>query len=220
MPITTSGKHQLDTADFYSERNSDREKTAFLNIARQYTLGDMFSGELKLGGKYRHKSRFKTSSSLMAPYYLSYFQDYTRAADGSVGAEEFPGDAICQNLQMVGRLVLFNNFLDEPPLQRSVFDKYNLYPLVNRDALREWYELNKNGVGPTGQSEYNDNPEVRADYYDIVERVSAAYAMNTLNFGPLATLIAGVRVESETNDYAAKYVNTPLGGFPDHRKTS
>jgi TonB-dependent receptor len=206
-------KASLDTADFDSEQNSDREKTAFLNLDRKYVLGEMFAGEIKVGGKYRHKNRYKTSSSLMAPYYLSYFQDYTRAADGSIVRKDFSGTRFA-NLQMVGRLVLFNNFLDAPPVQRSVFDQYNLNPLLNRDALREWYELNKNGVGPTGQSEYNDNPEVRADYYDIIERVSAAYAMNTLNFGPLATFIAGIRVESETNDYAAKYVNTPLGGFP------
>jgi TonB-dependent receptor len=38
--------------------------------------------------------------------------------------------------------------------------------------------------------------------------------MNTFNFGSLFTLIAGVRVEAENNDYLAKYVNTALGGFP------
>jgi TonB-dependent receptor len=38
--------------------------------------------------------------------------------------------------------------------------------------------------------------------------------MNTLNIGPSVTLIAGLRVENETNEYMAKYVNSPLGGFP------
>jgi TonB-dependent receptor len=106
------------------------------------------------------------------------------------------------------------NFLDTTPVQRDVFDKYSLNPLINRDAIREWYDLNKNGVGLTGQPEYFGSPEVAADYYDIIERVGATYIMNTLNIGSMATLIAGVRAETESDDYTAKYVNTALSGFP------
>lgn len=206
-------KAQLDTAYYRTEKNTDREKTAFVDFSRKYTVGDMFSGEVKLGGKYRHKNRFKEASELMAPYYLNYFQANTRNPDGSISPKNFGGTRFA-NLQLVGRLVLMTNFLDANPAQRSLYDKYNLNPLINRDALREWYELNKNGVGTTGQLEYNPNPEASADYYDIRERVSAAYMMNTFNIGPLVTFIAGVRVESENNDYLAKYVSTPLGGFP------
>ena len=173
----------------------------------------MFSGELKVGGRYRHKNRFKESDETMAPYYLSYFQDYVANSMADITRKNFAGTRFA-NLQLDGRLVLFTNFLDPNPAQRSLYDKYNLNPLMNRDAVREWYALNKNGVGLTGQSEFNFNPEVAADYYDIVERVRSAYVMNSLNYGSIVTLIAGVRVESESNDYKAKYVTTPLGGFP------
>jgi TonB-dependent receptor len=203
----------LDTADFDSEKNLDREKTVFLDVAKKYEIGDFASGEVKLGGKYRYRNRFKESAERFAPYYLNYFQDYVRNSDGTITPKNFAGTRFA-NLQKVGRLILFTNFLDPSPAQRNLYDKYLLNPMLNRDALRDWYELNKNGVGPTGQSEYFDNPEVAADYYDIVERVQAAYLMNTLNFGPMLTLIAGVRVEKESNDYRAKYVNNPLGGFP------
>ena len=206
-------KAYLDTAAFDDTRNSDREKTIFLNLEKPYTFGSTLAGELKLGGKYRYKNRFKTSEERMAPYYLNYFQDYTRNPDGSMTRKDFSGTRF-SNLQMVGRLVLFNNFLDSPPVQRSIYDAYLLNPLMNRDALREWYALNQNGVGLTGQSEYNVNPEVSADYYDIIERVQSAYIMNTLKIGPRVTFIAGIRLESETNDYAARYVNTALSGFP------
>ena len=203
----------IDTADYDTEKNFDREKTVFLDLSRKYVLGNLFSGEVKLGGKYRHKNRFKASTEMLAPYYLSYFQDYVRNPDGSVSPKNFAGTRFA-NLQMSGRNILLPNFLGAPPADRTLFDKYALNPLMERDALRLWYDLNKNGVGLTGQSEYYDNPEVDADYYNIVERVQAAYLMNTLDFGPLVTLIMGVRVEKEQNDYAAKYVNTPLAGFP------
>lgn len=203
----------IDTAEFDSEKNSDREKTIFLDVARKYVVGDLFSGEAKLGGKYRYKNRFKVSTEMLAPYYLGYYQDDVRNPDGSISPKNFAGTRFA-NLMMTGRNILLTNFLDSPPAQRTLIDKYNLNPLLNRVALRLWWELNKNGVGPTGQSEYYDNPEVDADYYDIVERVQSAYLMNTLDFGPLMTFIAGIRVEKEQNDYTAKYVNVPLAGFP------
>jgi len=207
-------KAKLDSAFYHQEKNSDREKTAFLDLAKKYVLGDMFSGEFKLGGKYRHKNRFKSTDETMAPYWLGYYQDYTRNADGSITAKNFQGTRF-QNLNLVDQNIIFTNFLHPSPAERNLYNRYRLYPMVNRDALRDWYELNKNGVSANGkQSEYYDDPEKRGDFYDIVERVASGYIMNTLNFGTLATLIAGARVESETNDYMAKYVSTALGGFP------
>ncbi|MBI5473840.1 MAG: TonB-dependent receptor [Ignavibacteriae bacterium] len=209
-------KSKLDTAYFRSQMNTDREKTAFIDFKKEYTLGDLVSGELKLGGKYRHKNRFKETGETMAPYYLNYYQHFTRNADGNIVRKNFDGTRFGPSPQLVGdQLVLFTNFLDLTPAQRSLYDKYNLNPMLNRDALRDWYALNKNGISENGrQSEYNQNPEASADYYDIIERVAAGYVMNTFNLGPIASLLVGVRVESENNDYLAKYVSTPLGGFP------
>lgn len=207
-------KAQLDTAYFRSEKNSDREKTLFLDVSRKYTLGEFLTGELKIGGKYRYRNRFKSTDEVMAPYYLNYFQTHTLDASGNIVPKDFSGTRFA-NLELVNRLVLFTNFLDPNPSQRSLYGKYLLNPLLNRDALRLWYELNKNGISSNGrQLEYNPNPEANADGYDIVERISAGYLMHTLNFGPLATFIAGVRVEAENNDYRANYVDVPLSGFP------
>jgi len=207
-------KSSLDTAVYASEKNHDIERTAFLDLSRKYTLGELISGEIKAGGKYRYRNRFKESTSLMAPYYLSYYQTSYRAADGSIQPKNFAGTRFA-NLQMVGKLVLLTNFLDPTPSSRNIFDKYKLNPMINRDALREWYELNKDGIGSaSGPYEYNYDPEAAGDYYDIIERIAAGYVMNTFNIGSMVTFIAGVRVESETNDYASKYTSTALSGFP------
>jgi len=72
---------------------------------------------------------------------------------------------------------------------------------------------NKNGVNGSLR-EYTPDDEIGAQGYDIEERVSAGYLMNTLNFGQDIAFIAGVRVESENNDYASKYSKTALTGYP------
>ncbi len=205
----------LDTAVYSTEKNHDRERTAFFDVARKIVLSDLVTWDVKVGGKYRYRTRFKETTSLMAPYYLSsYFGTHTIAADGSIQPKNFAGTRFA-NLQMVGRLVLLTNFLGANPEKRALFDKFSLNPLISKDALRDWYELNKNGVSASGtQREYNYDPEAAGDYYDITERIAAGYIMNTFNLGTFATLIAGVRVEQETDDYASVYSTAALSGFP------
>jgi TonB-dependent receptor len=208
------GKSSLDTAVFATEKNHDIERTAFVDISRKYAIGEMMSGEIKAGGKYRHRTRFKESTSLLAPYYLGYYQSNYRTPDGSIVPKSYAGTRFA-NLQMIGKLVLLSNFLDPTPSTRNIFDKYSLNPLINRDALREWYELNKDGIGTaSGPYEYNYDPEAAGDYYDITERITAGYVMNTFNIGTGITFIAGVRVESENNEYLSKYTSSALSGFP------
>jgi TonB-dependent receptor len=205
----------LDTAVYSTEKNHDRERTAFMDISRKVVLSDLLTWDIKVGGKYRYRTRFKESTSLMAPYYLqSYFGTHTIGADGSIVPKNYAGTRFA-NLQLVDRLVLLTNFLDPNPATRDLFDRYKLNPLINKDAMREWYELNKNGVNSTGnQREYNYDPEAAGDFYDITERITSAYLMNTFNVGTFATLIAGVRVEHEANDYNSVYSTSALSGFP------
>ena len=85
----------------------------------------------------------------MAPYWLGYYQDFTRGSGWQDRAQELCWHQLREPATM-GRLVLLTNFLDGTPDQRAVYDKYSLNPLINRNLLREWYELNKNGVSENG----------------------------------------------------------------------
>ncbi len=202
-------------AYYRTEKNLDREKTAFLDVSKKWFLGDRLGGEFKLGGKYRGKSRFKEMSELSSPYYLGYFWPYTRTADGTVVSKNLQGTRFADLPFRTN--VLLINFLDATPTQRNVYDKYSLFPLANRDALREWWELNKGGVqnlDGSGLPEYARNREVDGDYYDIEEGVASGYLMGTFTYGQALTFIAGVRVEHESNDYASRYSPEPLTGFP------
>ncbi|MGA3288328.1 MAG: TonB-dependent receptor [Bacteroidota bacterium] len=198
-------KANIVWANYNSEKNLDKEKTANLDLSKQYTIGNLFSGELKVGGKYRIKNRMKDVSKLTNQYQIMLFHMTGKNFDGT----RF------QDLQLGGNgsLVLLPNFLDPTPAKRNLYGKYPLNPMVNADALRLWYDLNKNGINGS-IPEYQQNYFVGANAYNVTERVSAGYIMNTLNFGQDVTLIAGVRVEKENNDYGSKFSPQKLSGFP------
>ncbi len=197
------------------EKNLDREKTAFLDVKRKYNFGENIAGELKVGGKYRNKSRFKETSELDAAYYLYGFHKYNVMPDGTVHLKDLSGSRFA-NLTLSNNAIISSNFLNNIPDNRNVYGMYLLNPMIVRDALRDWYELNKHGAAnPNGSSpEYSRNIEIEANYYDIVERISAGYIMNTLNLGQAITFILGVRIESEDNDYKSRFTPGKLTGFP------
>jgi len=197
------------------QKNLDREKTVYLDLEKKYNLSDQLTGEFKLGGKYRYKARFKESSEFVSPYYIYETGGYVKLADGTIVPKSFAGSRFA-NLALDGSRILVTNFLDSSPASRNIYGKYLLYPILNREALKAWRELNINGYGGSDGSrpEYSRNYEEDANYYDIVERVSSTYAMNTFHFGPDISFIAGVRMEQEDNDYKSKYSPDGLSGFP------
>lgn len=198
-----------------AQKNLDREKTAFLDLEKKYAFDNSLTGEFKLGGKYREKVRFKEGSEFVSPYYLIGTTGYIKLADGTVVPKSYAG-TLFQNLKLDGSRILVLNFLDANPANRNVYDQYLLNPIINRNALRAWHDLSINGVGAADGSrpEYTRNTEADANYYDIVERIASAYVMNSLHIGPDITFIAGLRVESENNDYKSKYSPFGLSGFP------
>ncbi len=205
----------LYDAAYRTEKSRDTDLGAYLNLWRDYTIGTAIWGQVKVGGKYRDKSRSRDRSELFSPYYNSAFPQYVRLADGTVVPKDFSGTMFSDlaTNKGEGKIVLASNFV--AGRTEDLYGRFNLAPIINRDALRAWWALNENGYAP-GQNrpEYFDNVEARGLYYDIAERVSAAYAMSTLDFGRRVTWIVGVRVEQENNDYAARYSPVELSSFP------
>lgn len=208
-------KSYLYSAFDRDENNFEKEKTAFLDISKSYTLSRLLSGEIKAGGKYRAKSRYKDQAELLSPYYLEDFRSYYKDENGNVYPKNLTGTRF-ENLQKIGSRILFTNFLDSNPETRNVYEKYLLNPLINRDALRLWRQININGVRTLNgaENEFQRNIEADAYHYDILERVTSAYLMNTLNIGQDITFIAGLRVEMEDNEYKSRYSPKDLSGFP------
>jgi len=192
---------------YRQEANLDKEKTAHIDLSDQYTMGNDLSGEIKFGGKYRDKVRSKDDSQLTANY--ETFGAYTNTASGP---KNFTGTPF-ENKITAGGKVLLSWFLDPIPQERNLYDKYRLYPMISDNDLRAWWTLNKGGVNGSLR-EYTPDDEIGAQGYNIEEQVSAGYLMNTLNIGQATTLILGVRVESENDDYNSKFSKTALTGYP------
>jgi len=199
---------------YRTQNNYDKERTAHLDIARQYILLPQVSGQIKLGGKYKIKDRSNARTEDFTPYYLGKFSPYELSSDGTKREKDFTGTYF-EDWSTTGALFIPIKQFYADSTAREVYGSYPLNPLIDRDRMRQWWYLNRNGIDATGNiHEVWPNPLIRYDDYNITERVSAAYLMNTLNIGQTITLIAGVRVEKEDNDYTACYMPMPVGGFP------
>jgi TonB-dependent receptor len=194
------------SAMYYKMGNFDRERTAYIGILRKYLLGDLFSGELKVGGKYKERSRWLNRSEFDDNSYLHNF--YVNGVDTTRMKESRFLDYYLAHRDGSPGIIPLSFFTNQPAPSRDLLGLYSMNPLIDVDALKLWYDLNKNATFGAS-SEYNPNDRATLNEYAVAERVSAGYLMNTFNIGQMVTLIAGVRVEQETNDYNAKY--TPGG---------
>jgi TonB-dependent receptor len=204
----------LKWAYYRSQDNIDKEKTAFLDIGKLYVIGDKISGEFKMGGKYKIKNRSNARSEGMTPYYLGKWRPYELLPDGTFREKDFTGTYF-EDWQKKDVLFISIDQFYQDMKSRKIYGSYELSPFVERSRLRQWWELNRYGIDATGnEREVWPNPLIRYDDYDVTERVGAGYVMNTLNVGQNLTVIAGLRIENEDNDYTACYMPKPVGGFP------
>ncbi|MCX6120884.1 MAG: TonB-dependent receptor [Ignavibacteriales bacterium] len=193
----------LDSTQFLSLNTNDAEKTFLLNVSKKFSFGDFFSNDTKIGGKYKGKTRSMTNGNLSWNNYKKYVLS-TVSGPISVDGTRFEGT---QN-----SAVSLLRFLDQPIQTRNLLGVYSMNPLMNQDALKQWWDLNKNGINPGAAQDYGPNGMVLLNDYSIEEQILSAFLMNTLDVGQFATLVFGVRVESESNDYHGKYSDASVGG--------
>lgn len=213
--INNFSNASLYWAYYRTQDNYDKEKTAFLNIGKRYLSGGMISGEIKIGAKFKVKDRSNARTEDFTPYYLGRWQTHERLPDGTFRKKDFTGTYFEEWQKSGGGFIGIDRFFFGGPPARDVYGSYSLTPLIAQERLRQWRELNKYGIDATGnQLEIWGNPLIRYDDYFVTERVAAGYMMNTLNVGQDLTIIAGVRLENEDNNYLSTFMPQPVSGFP------
>lgn len=208
--LNNFGEAYFTEANVTTSSNLDFEKTFFLNVKRPYNFFDL-AGELKFGGKYRSKYHRRNQTSRYGSYYNGIgngFYDYVQLNDGKIVPKDYARYGF-NDLQVKSNLILLTNFLNSDT--RDIYSKYLLNPIIDADRLRDWYQMNINGINPqNGLLEYRWNHSLDGTNYNLTENVAAAYIMNTLNIGTAATIITGVRVEADDNRYTAFVANEPV----------
>ncbi len=196
----------------------DLQRTALLDVKRDYDLFD-FAGELQFGGKYVAHWHRRYSSAYFSPYYNGVqFKYYMINSDGVVVPKNFAQYGFA-NLQQLSGLIFLSNFIGTDT--RNIFGKYALNPIFNADRMRSWYDFTRTGIDiNTGNKEFSDNTQNAGTDYGAMEGVGSGYLMNTLNFGTFATLITGVRVEADNDNYQALYTPQLLTNFSTFSDTS
>jgi TonB-dependent receptor len=200
------------TSSYKKQENLDKERAAYLNITKKYTLSDLISGALKIGAKYKERERWMNNFEANANDYLPSSAPLENS-DGSF--KQYDGtrfepffDKLIESGKAADRVVRLPYFIDYPATSRNLMGIYKLMPLISADALREWYEINKNG-----KSLYGSNGSSALQNYTLKERVASGFIMNTLNIGQSVTLITGVRIEQEKNDYTG---TSSIGGLNNY----
>ena len=206
----------FDNAQDQKRNNFQKNHTAFFDLLRDYYINNTITGSFKLGGKFRDAVRDHAESEVRSPYYLNSVYTYIKNADGTFSPNDFSG-TIFSGLEGA-KSVPLSYFLGSNADSRDIYDKYIVNPLIDKDAMELWRNLNLNAYATTNgdpqsaQFLYNFLSH-RDDYY-LTERVYSGYLMNTLNFGKAFTLIAGARIEEDDNDYTGQYslstIATPI----------
>ncbi|MEX0719473.1 MAG: TonB-dependent receptor [Balneolaceae bacterium] len=210
----------IDDAYYRTQDNSDAEFTAKIDLLKEYSISNAISGEIKTGGKFSSKDRQNEHTRTYSPYRLGAWQPYEMLPDGSIVDKDFSGTYFEDFYQIYLQnpsygQPSFRNFLAGNPESKIILDNFNMNPLIDRDKMRQWYELNRYGTNQSGTTpEYYNDPTATANNYDITESVTAGYLMNTINFGQSVTAVMGARIEHESHDYINTYSPRQIGGFP------
>jgi TonB-dependent receptor len=200
---------------FRKQDNYERERTALLDISRDYNIARNISGVIKVGTKYKVRDRTNITGEDFSPYYLDgQWKADELESDGTIRPKNFSGSYFEDWYNAGGGFVPLNLFYSDAG-QRHVYNTYILTPFVEKERLIQWQRLNQYGIDPTGNiKEIWVNPLYRVNDYDITENVSAFYIMNKLQIGQQLMFVCGLRTEHEYNDYNAYYMKSRTGGFP------
>ncbi len=175
--------------------------TGQLDLTYDINLASWLSGNIKAGGKYRHKTRSYNHDEIWAPVSWGGREQLRTAI-----LEAFPW---MQEIAPLGTYELpYEIFWDNDYTNDNYFDgKYEMGPVIDVDIMNGAMEA----IEDLAWLHLTNN---KKDDYDGFEDYSAAYLMTELNIGRMFTFIPGVRYERNRTEYTGILGDVTVGrGF-------
>ena len=194
----------LDSSRTIQQENLDKEQTFLLNVSRKVAFGDVVVNRVKAGVKYKTKTRWMNTGNFAWNNY--------RMFPGFALPDGTPISFVGTRFDGADSAPPLARFIDLPVPTRDLLGVYRMKPMISVDALKQWARLTEHGIFPQSPPDYGANGVSVLSDYSVTERIASAYVMNTLDIGQSATVIFGVRVEREMNDYGGKYSDQSVGG--------
>lgn len=175
--------------------NSEKIKTAFINVNIPVLTKNKFALSFKTGSKYVSLSKDRDVFQSRNPqgFYLlqnTYFSEFAPEGKAALG------------LDPTGKTYLsMQNFqtTDVLSFQNGAGNSVNLLSAFDVDKLRRFRDLYKN------KTDVQQNFYANTDKYTLNETVFANYAMFKLKVGDVLTVIPGIRHERSDNTYRGIY---------------
>jgi TonB-dependent receptor len=186
----------LNTFGFSTRKMHDKNINAYLNLSVPYKLGEQISGNIKFGGMYRVKSRFR--------------DDLLGTAPAASGANQYLPRQIADSLNWIVRNSGDNisaiglgdqkvdNFLNGDYNFGYNFNMGRLNQITNTwdDISNYYYALGPSVYLPMKSGYQRNTLESMINNQNIRETYAAGYVMPEINFGKLVMFMPGVRFEN------------------------
>jgi TonB-dependent receptor len=172
--------------------NKETETTVATNLTYDFSITDDIGASLKFGGKYKHKNREYDKNEKFIPINWGGRQE-----ERDLLLDTYPwmkeywnyGDLNVPITPFIDKDYTSDNFLD---------GAYSMVHGLNLNLLSDVYKVLENN----GKIWYS-YPKSLKDDYKGYEDYSAAYASVEFTFGPLLTVIPGIRYENNRTSYTA-----------------
>ncbi|MBA7479923.1 hypothetical protein ES707_15364 [subsurface metagenome] len=186
------------SSDLEQEWVDDDNLTAQLDLKMPFALGKGITGYLKMGGKYRGKSRELEKTRVEATDFR-----ITRHL-----TQKYPDR---WELDAEGKINFMNYYDPGFTAEDYLNGRYEFGPGLNVDKLNDFLHTYRDEYfnDNPGNLLYEFDPDVLVDSYKAGEQIQAGYMMAEVNIGPKLMFLPGVRYERTINDFATTF-GTPV----------
>jgi TonB-dependent receptor len=201
----------LKEMTYSTDRVTDKNKTYQFDAKSNYSLGDVLSGSLKLGGKLTQKSRERNRSQIISNTVIETDLGLAIFNNPTTFYRSFPLTSD------VNHKVLMSGFVSsDDQIGEFLSGKYSSWPTLSGQAIHELWDNLRYWITPRGVALFDNTMTVIGDQqasdasYTAKEDVFAGYVMTEINIGRDIMVLPGIRYERTKNNYKTIFAKTSI----------